>query len=127
MISNSKLSAEATRQVELIDFIIGNSVLVYSLNEKRREENESKVVSASFEWDRKQRNLDMPEVKKNKDETTAILAQVVIVSDDLPSLKHLEGRFVKINSHVGKTYWLSQDKVEELTLIESSAIYSVLK
>lgn len=126
-IPNSHLSQEATEKVETLEKIFNGSVLVYSINNKKKERAKEKFSKASSLWDQQTNEIDKNSLKKPKEESSVTLAQIVMVADNAPEyLKSLIGRSVWINSYVGKTFWLSKDEIEELTWIDETAIYGLI-
>ena len=118
------LSEEAKAKVEILENTLNGSILIYSRNLKKQEEQKNKVSISNSLWDNE------PEVRKkdDKENSLAILAQIIMVADDAPEYyKNLIGRTVMVNGMVGKTYWLSSNKVEELTWIDPSAIFALVK
>lgn len=126
-IPNSHLSQEATIKVETLEKIFNGSILVYSINNKKKERAKEKFSKANMLWDQQTNEIDKNSLKKPKEESAVTLAQIVMVADDAPDyLKKLVGRSVWINSYVGKTFWLSKDEIEELTWIDETAIYGLI-
>lgn len=118
------LSKEAKLKVDILENTLNGSILIYSRNLKKQEEQKNKVSISSSLWDNE------PEVRKkdDKENSLAVLAQIIMVADDAPDYyKNLIGRTVMVNGMVGKTYWLSSDKVEELTWIDPTAIFALVK
>lgn len=126
-IPNSHLSQEATIKVETLEKIFNGSILVYSINNKKKERAKEKFSKANMLWNQQTNEIDKDSLKKPKEESAVTLAQIVMVADDAPDyLKELVGRSVWINSYVGKTFWLSKDEIEELTWIDETAIYGLI-
>ena len=126
-IPNSHLSQEATIKVETLEKIFNGSILVYSINNKKKERAKEKFSKANMLWNQQTNEIDKDSLKKPKEESAVTLAQIVMVADDAPDyLKELVGRSVWINSYVGKTFWLSKDEIEELTWIDETAIYGFI-
>lgn len=125
----SMLSDEALVKVEALKKIFNGSILVYTINNKKKREVKNKITAARSLWEQQAGDEDNElQLKRPKEESAVILAEVVMISDDVPEeFKGLLGEIVFINGLVGKTYWLSSNEVEELTWIDSSAIYGLVK
>ena len=123
----SVLSPEAIKKVEALEKIFNGSLLVYTINNKKKRETKEKIRKSRL-WE--QQAGDEPEeaqFKRPKEESAVIVAEIVMVSEDVPEeFKNLVGRTVFINGLVGKTYWLSANEYEELTWIDSSAVYGLV-
>lgn len=118
------LSREAIEKVNVLENTLNGSILIYSRNLKKQEEQNNKVSVSRGLWETE------PEVRRkdDKENSLAILAQIIMVADDAPEYyKNLIGRTVMVNGMVGKTYWLSSNKVEELTWIDPTAIFALVK
>lgn len=125
----SMLTDEALTKVEALKKIFNGSLLVYTVNNKKKREAKNKISAAKSLWEQQAGDEDNElQLKRPKEESAVVLAEVVMVADDTPEeFKKLIGEIVYINGLVGKTYWLSANEVEELTWIDSSAIYGLVR
>ena len=122
----SKLSQEALEKVEVLEKIFNGSILVYTVNNKKKKEDREKIRRARSLWEQQTAD-DEIQLKRPKEESAVILAEIVKIAEDVPEeFKNLVGRIVYVNGLVGKTYWLSADEIEELTWIDTSAIYGLV-
>lgn len=124
-IPNSRLSQQAYDEACVLKEIFNGSILVYTKNNEKKLKAQNKIRSAKLLWD-SQENGEENQFKKAKADSAVIIAQIVMVAKDAPEIfQKLVGRSVYINGLVGKTYWLSADESEELTWIDSSAVYGL--
>lgn len=124
MAIKSRLSEKAQEKLSLLEEIFNGSILVYTYNSKKKLEQKNRIRKADSLWN--EQFDDENQFKKPKEESSVVIAQIVKLADDAPEkFKKLLGRTVWINGLVGKTYWLSSDEIEELTWIDSSAIYGL--
>ncbi len=122
----SKLSQEALEKVEVLEKIFNGSILVYTVNNKKKKEDREKIRRARSLWEQQTAD-DEIQLKRPKEESAVVLAEIVKIAEDVPEeFKNLVGRIVYVNGLVGKTYWLSADEIEELTWIDTSAIYGLV-
>lgn len=126
-IPNSHLTFEASQKLDVLEKIFNGSILVYTINEEKKNRNIERFSKANALWEEKNGVIDKNNLKTPKEESAVALAQIVMIADDLDDeFKKLLGRSVMINSRVGKTYWLSKDGSQELTWIDKSAVYGLL-
>ena len=125
----SMLSDDALARVEALEKIFNGSLLVYTVNNKKKREARNKISAAKSLWEQQSTDEENElQLKRPKEESAVILAEVVMVADDTPEeFKKLLGKIIYINGLVGKTYWLSSNEYEELTWIDSSAVYGLVR
>ena len=123
------LSDDALARVEALEKIFNGSLLVYTVNNKKKREARNKISAAKSLWEQQSTDEENElQLKRPKEESAVILAEVVMVADDTPEeFKKLLGKIIYINGLVGKTYWLSSNEYEELTWIDSSAVYGLVR
>ena len=96
------------------------------MNNKKKKEARDKIRARSV-WDQQLNENGEEQFRRPKEESAVVPAEIVKVADDVPEeFKNLVGRTVYVNGLVGKTYWLSANEVEELTWIDTSAVYGLV-
>lgn len=122
----SRISEEALIRVETLEKIFNGSLLVYTMNNKKKKEARDKIRARSV-WDQQLNENGEEQFRRPKEESAVVPAEIVKVAEDVPEeFKNLVGRTVYVNGLVGKTYWLSANEVEELTWIDTSAVYGLV-